>query len=325
MSNDYPTLVGFTQKIHYSLGIRQKKDIQWAARYFPNPSNQILIGDDCAAIADGTSHLLLASEGMLPQFVSDEPWFAGWCGVMVNVSDIYAMGGTPIAIVDTLWSQTPEASTPLWEGLQAAAAAYDVPIVGGHTNCHSPHDGLSVAILGRATHLISSFTAQPGDCLMVAIGLKGKQYKHYPFWNGATDAAPARLRNQLSLLPELAAAKLCTAGKDISMGGIVGTALMLLEASRVGAEIWMDKIPRPPHMLLQDWVQCFPSVGFLLSVSPIHCEAVQTLFRQQDISCEVIGRVTGDRQVHLKSDGESALLWDFEQEALTGFAREPHP
>ena len=322
MASAPSNLAALARNIRHSLGIQQKQDIQRAAQYLPNSSNKISIGDDCAAIADGDSYLLLAAEGLLPQFVKDEPWFAGWCGVMVNVSDIYAMGGTPIAVVDTIWSQNPEASAPLWQGLQAAAKAYGVPIVGGHTNCHSPYDGLSVAILGKATHLISSFTAQPGDFLIVAVNLQGKRYKHYPFWNGATDADPVRLRQQLQVLPELAAAGLCTAGKDISMGGILGTALMLVEASGVGAQIELERIPTPPDLPLVEWVQCFPSFGFLLSVKPQNCDGVRELFVRQGVSCEPIGRVTGDRQVYLSSGKDLALLWDFEREVLTGFSRE---
>lgn len=95
-------------------------------------------------------YLLLAAEGMWPLLVETEPWFAGWCAVLTNVSDIYAMGGRPIAVVDTLWSQSVSATQSLCDGMKAAAQVYNVPIVGGHTNSRSPYNALSVAILGRA-------------------------------------------------------------------------------------------------------------------------------------------------------------------------------
>ena len=50
------------------------------------------IKDDCAAIADGEGHLLLAIEGFVDDFVEKMPWFAGWCGVMVNASSRFADG-----------------------------------------------------------------------------------------------------------------------------------------------------------------------------------------------------------------------------------------
>ncbi|MEO0854883.1 MAG: sll0787 family AIR synthase-like protein, partial [Cyanobacteria bacterium J06648_11] len=297
------------EQVRQSVGIRHKRDIQWAAKYVGD--REFILGDDCAAIADGDGYLLLAAEGMLPQFVCDEPWFAGWCGVMVNVSDICAMGGEAIAIVDTLWSQTPEASVPIWEGMRAAAEVYNVPIVGGHTNCHSPHAGLSVAILGRAQQLISSFSARPGDRLVMAVDLNGQQFPNAPFWNAATEADPVRLREQLKILPKLANTGSCRTGKDISNGGVLGTALMLLEASRVGAEIEMDAIPKPAAIAIADWVQWFPSYGFLLSVSPDRVGEIRDRFHHQDISCEAIGTVTSNRQVYLHADIDSELLWDF--------------
>ena len=52
------------------------------------------------------------------------------------------------------------------------------------------------------------------------------------------------------------------------MAGVVGTALMLLECSGVGAAIDLDAIPRPDGVALARWLTAFPSFGFLLSVSP---------------------------------------------------------
>ena len=95
----------FAHTLKQSLGILHKQDIQSVSSFLSteNAPNEILLGDDCAAIPDGDGYLLLAAEGMMPDFVESDPWFAGWSAVMVNVSDIYAMGGRPIAIVDTLW------------------------------------------------------------------------------------------------------------------------------------------------------------------------------------------------------------------------------
>jgi uncharacterized protein len=304
-----------------SLGILHKQDIQAVARLLSteNAPNHILLGDDCAAIPDGNGYLLLAAEGMMPDFVESDPWFAGWSAVMVNVSDIYAMGGRPIAIVDTIWSQDEAISQPLLAGMSAAARAYGVPIVGGHTNARSSYNALSVSILGRAQQLISSFTAQPGDRLLMAIDLRGQAHPKYPFWNAATETDPVRLRADLELLPKLAENGLCHAGKDISMGGIIGTSLMLLETSKCGAVLDLDAVPRPPEIPFDRWLVSFPSYGFLLSVRPDRVPAVQQLFSDRQITCEDIGEVVESRQLILKSQQESTIFWDFDREKLTGF------
>jgi len=61
--------------------------------YYPKDNADILLGDDTAAIPqnDG-SHLLFAAEGIVTHFLNKDPWFAGYSAVMVNISDICAMG-----------------------------------------------------------------------------------------------------------------------------------------------------------------------------------------------------------------------------------------
>jgi selenophosphate synthetase-related protein len=127
------------------------------------------IGDDCAAIPDGHGgYLLFAIEGLVEDFIVRMPWFAGYCGVMVNVSDIYAMGGRPTAVVDALWSTGMNPADDVLRGLAEAAVRYGVPIVGGHSNNRSERPQLAVAILGHARRLLTSFNAKPGDLLVMA-------------------------------------------------------------------------------------------------------------------------------------------------------------
>ena len=306
--------------LHQSLGILHKQDIQTAAHYLS--SSLISLGDDCAAIPDANGYLLLASEGILPTFLEAEPWFAGWCAVMVNVSDIAAMGGRAIAVVDTIWSQSTEITQPIWEGMRAAASAYNVPIVGGHTNCHSPYNALSVAILGRATHLITSFNARSGDILLVVIDFQGEFYHRFPFWNAATTADPVQLQKKLEILPYLSEAGLCDAGKDISMGGIVGTLLMLLETSNCGAVLNLDAIAPPDNIPLEQWLLSFPSYGFLLSVRPEKVASVQACFHEQNLVCSAVGTVEEHHQLVLKLGNESAVFWDLSTRSLMGFSAE---
>ena len=93
-----PSLPALIARLHAFSGIAHKRDIQQVARElrdaWPNPCPN---GDDCALIPDGSGYKLLAIEGFINRFVAEDPWFAGWCGVMVNLSDIAAMGGRPLA------------------------------------------------------------------------------------------------------------------------------------------------------------------------------------------------------------------------------------
>jgi AIR synthase-related protein len=277
----------------------------------------VAVGDDCAAIPDGQGgYLLLAIEGLVEDFIERMPRFAGYCGVMVNVSDIHAMGGRPIAVVDALWCDGMALGGELLAGMASAAQRYGVPIVGGHSNNRSARGQLAVAILGRAQRLLTSFDAAPGDRLVMAIDLRGAYQEPYPYWDASTAAPAERLRADLELLPALAEAGLCRAAKDISMAGAIGTALMLAECSQVGAEIDVDAIPRPDSVdsddALQRWLAAFPSYGFVLSVAPADCDAVLARFHARGIAAAAVGTVTQAPQLQLVRGGERCLMWDLQ-------------
>lgn len=335
-------LTALVQQLRAGRGFVHKRDIGDAlstlAAALPGGSaalaQAVAVGDDCAAIADGEhGYLLFAIEGFVDDFVQALPWFAGWSGVMVNLSDIAAMGGRPIAVVDALWARDSAAGAPVLQGLAAAAAAYGVPIVGGHTNHRSERNSLAVAVLGRAKQLLSSFNARPGDELVTAVDLRGRFEDPHPFWNAATEvqspAPPARLRGDLALLAEIAEAGLADAAKDISMAGTLGTAIMLLECSQVGAEISLDAIPRPAVVAegkvpLLRWLQAFPSFGFLLSVRPAQAAKVRERFAARGIAAATIGQVTAAPEVLLRQGGDSAVLWNVAAERFIAPAQMAH-
>ncbi|MEM6592406.1 MAG: AIR synthase-related protein, partial [Cyanobacteria bacterium P01_C01_bin.73] len=203
----------------------------------------------------------------------------------------------------------------------AASQAFNVPIVGGHTNCHSPYEAIAAAILGRSQHLLTSFDAQPGDVLLLVADFEGQPHPTYAFWDAATMKPPAVLQAHLALLPQLAATGLCDTAKDISMGGLVGTTLMLLETSGCGAVLEVDAIPCPAALSLEKWLISFPSYGFLLSVRPQRAAAVQRHFQTHNLVCAAIGIVTPGTSLSLKQGAEQVELWDLHQDALTGFSR----
>jgi len=217
-------------------------------------------------------------------------------------------------VVDALWSTGAAGSAPVLEGLAAASQRYGVPIVGGHSNHRSPRGQLAVAILGRAQRLLTSFDAEPGDRLVMAIDLRGAWEDPYPYWNASTHAPAERLRGDLELLPQIAEAGLAAAAKDISMAGAIGTSLMLLECSKVGATIDLAAIPRPKSIdeaSLLRWLTAFPSYGFVLSVKPANVGAVLHAFRARGLAAAEVGEVEAGSRLHLAQHGGSALLWDW--------------
>ena len=306
------------ERLRGAKGMLHKTDIALAHRMLDEPAGPCRNGDDCAALEDGDGFALFAIEGLLDEFVRSEPWFAGYCGVMVNLSDVAAMGGRATAIVDALWASDGDRAHAIFEGMRAASAAYGVPIVGGHTNVRSSGERLAVAVMGRAKRLLTSFDARPGDTLLAAFDLRGAYFEPYSYWNCSTQAPPERLRGDLALFDGLANDGLCVAAKDVSMGGVLGTLLMLLECSGIGARADLDRLPKPPGVGLERWLTSFPSYGFLLSVKPEHAAAVRGRFRARDIACEAFGTCTGGGTLSVASGGEEEVFWDLPRTPFTG-------
>ena len=319
-------LQALVKTVRESKGVAHKKDIAVGMGALANGQpcqSSSLVGDDCAVLksADG-SYLLFAIEGFMNEFVQDDPWFAGYCGVMVNVSDIAAMGGRATAVVDAVWTPDELQLKQILQGMAVASARYKVPIVGGHTNARNDRNQLAVSILGSATAVLSSFDAKPGDVLMSVIDLRGHYRGAGNNWDASTEAPAERLQADLELLPHVAESGLAAACKDISMAGPLGTTLMLLECSGCGAEIVPEDFPRPEGVSVERWMQTFPSFGFVFSVPPAQVELMKQLFGNRDLLCQAVGRVIEGSAVWLSNESEHEaereLLWDFSTTPLLG-------
>ncbi|WP_428375657.1 sll0787 family AIR synthase-like protein [Lichenicoccus sp.] len=313
------SLQALATALRAGIGLLHKQDIAPVVASLGLAENAVRVGDDCAAIPDGDGWLLLAIEGFLPAVIAREPYFAGWCGVMVNLSDIAAMGGRPLAVVDALFARDGEHAVPILHGLRDAGACYGVPIVGGHSNTRAADEQLSVAVLGRARALLTSFDARPGETLLAAIDLRGRYHEPFAWWDASSDCPDAaRLRQDLDLLPAIAEAGLSRVAKDISMGGLVGTAIMLAEGSGIGLAIEVDAVPRPDGADLERWLTAFPSFGFLLSCTADNAGPIIARFGQRGIACTAIGHCEAGSRVDLRRHGARATVWDLARSPLTG-------
>ena len=280
------------------------------------------LGDDTAVIKQDDDYLLFAAEAIHPPLIVDSPYTAGRAAILANVNDIYAMGGKPLAVVDTIISPEIIVASEIMRGLKDGCSRYDVPIVGGHLTATGHTPAVTVCILGRAKNILSSFNAQPDDVLLHVTNLKGSFHPGFQFWNCSSHLTDVELIRDLSILPRIAENGWCDTARDISMAGVLGTAIMLLELSGVGAEINLDTLKQPFGAADRffDWLLCFPSYGFLLSVRPWYLSDVQLAFHKHGISCSSIGKVTADCKVNLVSDDKVAVLWDFDKEPFTGLS-----
>jgi AIR synthase-related protein len=285
----------------------------------------VRLGDDTAAIETEEGFLLLAAEVIYPPLVASDPYLAGRSAILTNVNDIYAMGGHPLALVNVILAQNTEGAMAIMRGLRDGCVRYNLALVGGHLTATGEFASVAACILGRAKRLISGFNARPGDVLLHVTNMHGKFHPRFQFWDCSAHLSDAELRRDLAILPTIAEAGRCDAGRDISMAGVLGSLLMLLELSGVGAQVELGAIPRPQEAedRLVDWLLAFPSYGFVLAVRPEHLASVQATFAAQNINCAVIGQATAGQQVILCQSDTEAVLWDFAAEPFTGFSPSP--
>lgn len=322
-------LAELSARLRQAPGVLSKLSVQSLSNAFGkelhsawiNPGSSLVNGDDAAVIPDGHGYLLFAAEGIIPEFIQQDPWFAGFCSVMVNVNDIAAMGGIPFAVTDVLLSSDEAAQQELLGGMRAASLAFGVPVVGGHTGRTRGETFLAVSIVGRARALLSSFGARAGYALVAAVDLRGVYRGDYSHFDAATSASPEQLRRNVSLLSELAEAGLAVAAKDISQAGIVGTLTMLCETSHVGATLRLGELPSPADVDVYRWLTTFPSYGFLLASRPDKVDALIDTFRRQGISAAEVGHFVPEPCVYLVEGKYKEVFWDLGREMLTGMGR----
>lgn len=278
-------------------------------------------GDDAAVIPWKEGFLLLAADGIMTRLLVNEPYAAGKASVMVTVNDIYSMGGRPLAMVNVLASGEEGHRSKVVEGIKKGCEKLKVPMVGGHLHPDAPGNSpsLAVAILGYANKLLRSHLAKAGDDLILAVDLKGdKGCRSVVSWDANSKKSPEELINRLEALPLIAERELSQAAKDVSNAGILGTVSIMIENSGRGAVIELDSIPKPVEIELSDWLVCFQSFGFALSVQPERSNEVISLFREKEITAAVIGKVVDGPVITLKNGPESKVLFDFRSDKITG-------
>jgi uncharacterized protein len=299
------------ETIRAAPGLRAKRDLALVAQTLPG-----LDGDDAALVAFDGGQLVLAGEAIAPTFVQADPFAAGAAAVVANVNDVRAMGGRPLALVDMLVSPDREHAEHVLDGLRWAANLHGVPVAGGHLTIGATA-ALSAVCAGRVTVPLHAAAARPGDTLLAAFCLDGEYRGEAPFFSSLRDRPAELLRSDGEALVEVAERALCHAARDVSMPGVAGSLLQLLELAGCGATLDLDRLPRPEGVALERWVVTFPSFGFLLAAPPDHAQEACAVFRARGLACGACGVFDEGCTLRLAARGGTATVWDLSAEPLT--------
>ncbi len=308
------------QSLRAHPGVTRKAEVSAVANDLLTLPEGIIVathGEDAAAIELDGRIILLAADGIMEDLVKANPYWAGYCSVLVNVNDIAAMGGSPLAIVDILSCGNPPVRSEVISGMKAASEKMGVPIVGGHLHPDASYCAIDVAALGETDpqHLILSSGAASGDAVIFAMDLDGHFTPGIPYsWDSTSAKDTKDVRR--GVMSMHAVAPMVSAGKDISNPGALGTLGMLLEASGCGAGIDVGAIPRPDGVDLVQWLRAYQGCGFVLtSDHDVSGKVVEELSRR-GLTATICGQVeTGSRLV-VEMGQESAELFDLSVDTL---------
>jgi selenide,water dikinase len=221
---------------------------------FPVPK-ELLVGietsDDAAVYKLNDEQALIATTDFFMPIV-DDPYDFGRIAATNAISDVYAMGGTPImalALVGMPIDKLPvDTIGRIIKGGESICAEAGIPIAGGHTiDSAEPIYGLVVMGLIHPSKVRRNADAQAGDKLILGKGL-GVGVLSAALKKNALDAAgyATMLASTTKLnKPGIALANLpgVHAITDVTGFGLLGHTLEVARGSGLQARLQMDKVP----------------------------------------------------------------------------------
>ena len=234
---------------------------------------QLLVGietaDDAAVYKLNDSQALIATTDFFMPIV-DDPFDFGRIAATNAISDVYAMGGTPImalALVGMPIDKLPvETIGRILAGGESVCAAAGIPIAGGHTiDSVEPIYGLVVMGLVHPDKVKRNSGARAGDLLVlgkpIGVGVMSAALKKEqlpPEGYAAMIAATTKLNTPGRALAELDGVHALT---DITGFGLLGHTLELARGARLVARLDWAKVP------LLDGARALAERGFVTGAS----------------------------------------------------------
>lgn len=213
------------------------------------------IGDDCTVLDLGGEALVMTTDMLIEDvhFLrhASSPEDVGRKSLMVNISDVAAMGAKPVATLLSI--ALPESAQGEWSerfmrGYYEASRERGVALVGGDTTASRDKIAINVVAIGRApmSNIKRRSAAKVGDavCVTGKLGTSSKGLVDIMFGDVHTPAAKIHCRAQARTAEGewLGTRSEVHAMMDVS-DGIASDIKHIMEQSKVGAEIELDKIP----------------------------------------------------------------------------------
>lgn len=284
------------------------------------------VGEDCCALELGEDEVFVMSTDPITGTTED----IGQLAIQITVNDLASAGAEPVGVLLTVLLPEDATEQDLREMMQQAEAACetsDLQILGGHTEVTRVVNQplISVTGVGKAKkgRIITTAGARPGMDILVTkwIGIEGtsiiakeKEQELLTRYPRHLVEAAKKFDAYLSVLPEAAVAveSGVAAMHDVTEGGIFGALWEMAEASGVGLEIDLKKIP-----IRQETVEVCEFFGVnpyeLISSGSMLMAAedgngLAVALQRAGIEASIIGKATAGNDRVLFNDGEKRFL-----------------
>lgn len=222
----------------------------------PITDPNVLVGSataDDAAIYKLTDELALVFTTDFFTPIVDRPYDFGAIAAANALSDVYAMGGTPLTALSIVGfpdaALPPEVLVEILRGAADKAAEAGIAIVGGHTiKAEEPIFGLAVVGKVAPDRALANDKAQPGDVLILTkplgLGIITTAAKNGEDKLGAIETAIGVMQTLNRAAGEvLAEASGVHALTDVTGFGLLGHLRNVVTASKVGATVAFERVP----------------------------------------------------------------------------------
>ena len=285
--------------------------------YVPPNDPRLLVGnntkDDAAVydLGDGTG-VISTTDFFMP--IVDDPFEFGRVAATNAISDIYAMGGTPMMAIAILgWpinQLAAEVARKVIDGGRHACGDAGIHLAGGHS-IDSPEPIFGLAVTGRValTNLKQNCTAKAGDQLFltkpIGVGILTTAEKQGKLQPEHKRLAVESMMKLNTIGADLAKIDGVTAMTDVTGFGLLGHLLEICQGSQLAAVIHLDQIP-----LLDSAVIDYLEQGCVPGGSNRNWESIKQHINGTDLQSQTLlcdPQTSGGLLAAVDSDSASAV------------------
>jgi len=232
------------------------------------PDSQLLVGneskDDAAAYDMGNGEAIISTTDFFMPIV-DDPFTFGQIAATNALSDIYAMGGSPVMAIAILgWPVSKlgsDIASMVVDGGRQACKDAGIVLAGGHSiDAPEPIFGLAVTGRVKVADLKQNNQAKPGCALFLTkplgVGILSTAQKQKKLSDEDRDIAINSMCTLNKIGEQLGQLASVTAMTDVTGFGLLGHLLEVCQGSNVAAQVYFDQVP-----LLSPVVETYRQMG----------------------------------------------------------------